>query len=63
MAKQDAATPTPKAAAPGAARDNAIRRARAAGIPWPLILAALLQGLPVLLQLIEKWLNPQEESE
>ena len=54
VAKNEAAT--------NHARDNAIKRARAAGIPWALILAALLQGgLPILLELIEKWLNPEAD--
>lgn len=34
---------------------KAINEARAAGIPWGLILEAVLQGLPVLLELIKRW--------
>lgn len=34
---------------------RAVNEARAAGIPWPLILAAILEGLPALLELIRRW--------
>jgi hypothetical protein len=55
MAKNEAAAAVSRPVA------DAVDKARKAGVPWSLILAALLQGLPVLLQLIERWLNPNQE--
>lgn len=41
-------------------RAEAIRKARELGIPWAVILMALLEGLPVLLELIEEWLAREQ---